>query len=147
MYTHRSGRTGRAGKHGLSIILFSPNSIKTYYRIIEHAKIVPKLKKNLSKKIIEDNENAEFLNKISSISKSKIEDKLINELTENYSLSDLAKSLVSLYKSNLAPIEDIENLDFRSKKDYKKNKFNFSKSNDKNSNFKRKMKKKKNKRN
>ena len=72
---HRSGRTGRAGKHGLSIILFSPNNIKTYYRIIEHAKIVPKLRKNLSKKIIEDNENAQFLNKVSSISKSKIEDK------------------------------------------------------------------------
>ena len=35
-------------------------------------------------------------------------------------MSDLAKSLVSLYKSDLAPIEDIENLDFRSKKDYKK---------------------------
>ena len=34
----------------------------------------------------------------------QIEDKLINELMENYSLSDLAKTLVSLYKSNLAPI-------------------------------------------
>ena len=135
---HRSGRTGRAGKHGLSIILFSPNSIKTYNRIIEHAKIVPKLRKNLSKKVIMDNENAQFLNKISSISKSKIEDKLINELMENYSSSDLAKSLVYLYKSNLAPIEDIENLDLSQKKELKKNKFNLSKSNNNNSNFKRK---------
>ena len=141
---HRSGRTGRAGKHGLSIILFSPNSIKTYYRIIEHAKIVPKLRKNLSKKIIEDNENAQFLNKISSISKSKIEDKLINELMENYSSSDLAKSLVSLYKSNLAPIEDIENLDLSPKKEFKKDKFNSSKS-DNNSNFKRKKRRRKRK--
>ena len=141
---HRSGRTGRAGKHGLSIILFSPNSIKTYYRIIEHAKIVPKLRKNLSKKIIEDNENAQFLNKVSSISKSKIEDKLINELMENYSLSDLAKTLVSLYKSNLAPIEDIENLDLSPKKEFKKDKFNSSKSYN-NSNFKRKKQRKKRK--
>ena len=141
---HRSGRTGRAGKHGLSIILFSPNNIKTYYRIIEHAKIVPKLRKNLSKKIIEDNENAQFLNKISSISKSKIEDKLINELMENYSLSDLAKTLVSLYKSNLAPIEDIENLNFSPKKEIKKDKFNSSKS-DNNSNFKRKKRRRKRK--
>lgn len=141
---HRSGRTGRAGKHGLSIILFSPNSIKTYYRIIEHAKINPKLRKNLSKKIIEDNENAQFLNKISSISKSKIEDKLINELMENYSLSDLAKTLVSLYKSNLAPIEDIENLDLSPKKEFKKDKFNSSKS-DNNSNFKRKKRRRKRK--
>ena len=141
---HRSGRTGRAGKHGLSIILFSPNSIKTYYRIIEHAKIVPKLRKNLSKKIIEDNENAQFLNKVSSISKSKIEDKLINELMENYSLSDLAKTLVSLYKSNLAPIEDIENLDLSPKKEFKKDKFNSSKSNN-NSNFKRKKRRRKRK--
>ncbi len=146
---HRSGRTGRAGKHGLSIILFSPNSIKTYYRIIEHARIVPKLRKNLSKKIIEDNENAQFLDKISSISKSKIEDKLINKLTENYTLSDLAKTLVSLYKSNLAPIEDIENLDLTPKKEFKKVKFNSSKSDNNNSNFKRKKRrrKKKDKRN
>ena len=141
---HRSGRTGRAGKHGLSIILFSPNSIKTYYRIIEHAKIVPKLRKNLSKKIIEDNENAQFLNKVSSISKSKIEDKLINELMENYSLSDLAKTLVFLYKSNLVPIEDIENLDLSPKKEFKKDKFNSSKS-DNNSNFKRKKRRRKRK--
>ena len=141
---HRSGRTGRAGKHGLSIILFSPNNIKTYYRIIEHAKIVPKLRKNLSKKIIEDNENAQFLNKVSSISKSKIEDKLINELMENYSLSDLANTLVSLYKSNLAPIEDIENLDLSPKKEFKKDKFNSSKSNN-NSNFKRKKRRRKRK--
>ena len=141
---HRSGRTGRAGKHGLSIILFSPNNIKTYYRIIEHAKIVPKLRKNLSKKIIEDNENAQFLNKVSSISKSKIEDKLINELMENYSLSDLAKTLVSLYKSNLAPIEDIENLDLSPKKEFKKDKFNSLKS-DNNSNFKRKKRRRKRK--
>ena len=141
---HRSGRTGRAGKHGLSIILFSPNSIKTYYRIIEHAKIAPKLRKNLSKKIIEDNENAQFLNKVSSISKSKIEDKLINELMENYSLPDLAKTLVSLYKSNLAPIEDIENLDLSPKKEFKKDKFNSSKS-DNNSNFKRKKRRRKRK--
>ena len=135
---HRSGRTGRAGKHGLSIILFSPNSLKTYYRLIEHAKIVPKLRKNLSKKIIEDNENAKFLNKISSISKSTIDDKLINELMENFSLSDLAKSIVSLYKSNLAPIEDIEYLDLSPKKEFKKDKFNSSKSNNNNSKFKRK---------
>ena len=142
---HRSGRTGRAGKHGLSIILFSPNSIKTYYRIIEHAKIVPKLRKNLSKKIIEDNENAQFLNKISSISKSKIEDKLINEIMENYSLSDLAKTLVSLYKSNLAPIEDIENLDLSPKKEFKKDKIKSSKSYYYNSNFKRKKRRRKRK--
>ena len=141
---HRSGRTGRAGKHGLSIILFSPNSIKTYYRIIEQAKIVPKLRKNVSKKIIEDKANAQFLNKVLSISKSKIEDKLIDELMENYSLSDLAKTLVSLHKSNLAPIEDIENLDLSSKKAFKKNKFNSSKS-DNNSNFKRKKRRRKRK--
>ena len=142
---HRSGRTGRAGKHGLSIILFSPNSIKTYYKIIEHAKIVPKLRKNLSKKIIEDNENAQFLNKISSISKYKIEDKLINEIMENYSLSDLAKTLVSLYKSNLAPIEDIENLDLSPKKEFKKDKIKSSKSDYHNSNLKRKKRRKKRK--
>ena len=63
---------------------------------------------------------------------------------ENYSLSDLAKTLVSLYKSNLAPIEDLENLDLSPKKEFKKDKFNSSKL-DNNSNFKRKKQRKKRK--
>ena len=63
---------------------------------------------------------------------------------ENYSLSDLAKTLVSLYKSNLAPIEDIENLDLSPKKEFKKDKFNYSKS-ENNSNFKRKKRRRKRK--
>ena len=63
---------------------------------------------------------------------------------ENYSLSDLAKPLVSLYISNLAPIEDIENLDFSPKKEFKKDKFNSSEL-DNNSNFKRKKRRRKRK--
>ena len=62
---------------------------------------------------------------------------------ENYSSSDLAKSLVSLYKSNLAPIEDIENLDLSQKKEFKKDKIKSSKSDYFNSNFKRKKRRRK----
>ena len=49
---------------------------------------------------------------------------------------------MSLYKSNLTSIEDIENLDLSQKKEFKKNKFNSSKSNNNNSNFKRKRRRK-----
>ena len=139
---HRSGRTGRAGKHGLSIILFSPNNIKTYNRIIDQAKIVPKLKKNLSKKNIEDHENDQFLKKISLLSKNKIEDKLIYELVKNYSSKDLAKALVSFNKLQMAPIEDVENIELGSKKEFKKDKF--SKIKFDKQNFKRKRKNKRN---
>ncbi len=139
---HRSGRTGRAGKQGLSIILFSPNNIKTYKRIIDQAKIVPKLKKNLSKKDIEDHENEQFLEKISSISRYKIEDKLIEKLVENYSSKDMAKALVSLNKLNMAPIEDIENIELSLKKEYKKDKFKFLKNKVNKQNFKRKRNRK-----
>ena len=45
---------------------------------------------------------------------------------------------MSLYKSNLAPIEDIENLDLSPKKEFKKDTYNFSKSNNNNSIYKRK---------
>ena len=64
---------------------------------------------------------------------------------ENYSLLDLAKTLVSLYKSNLAPIEDIENLDLSPKKEFKKDKIKSSKSDYYNSNFKRKKRRRKRK--
>ena len=139
---HRSGRTGRAGKHGLSIILFSPNNIKTYNRIIDQAKIVPKLKKNLSKKDIEDHENDQFLKKISSISENKLEDKLIYELVKNYSSKDLAKALVSFNKLKIAPIEEVENIKLNSKKEYEKDKFKFLKRNVNKRNLNRKRKRK-----
>ena len=51
---------------------------------------------------------------------------------------------MSLYKSNLAPIEDIENLDLSLKK-IEEDKFNFSKSDNNNSNFKRNKRKRKRK--
>ena len=137
---HRSGRTGRAGKHGLSIILISPNNIKTYNRIIDQAKIVPKLKKNLSKKDIEDHENDQFLKKISSISENKLEDKLIYELVKNYSSKDLAKALVSFNKLKMAPIEEVENIVLSSKKKYEKDKFKFLKINVNKRNLNRKRK-------
>ena len=139
---HRSGRTGRAGKHGLSIILFSPNNIKTYNRIIDQAKIVPKLKKNLSKKDIEDHENDQFLKKISSISENKLEDKLIYELVKNYSSKDLAKALVSFNKLKMAPIEEVESIELSSKKDYEKEKFKFLKRNVNKRNLNRKRRRK-----
>ncbi len=118
---HRSGRTGRAGKHGLCIIIFSPNNLRNYKRIVEQARVFPKLKKNLSRKIIEENENTQFLKKISNVSKLNTDDKFVKKLIEIYSTRDLAKALINLYKSNLAPIEEIENIKLDLKSEFKKN--------------------------
>ena len=118
---HRSGRTGRAGKNGLCIIIFSPNNLRNYKRIVEQARVFPKLKKNLSRKIIEENENTQFLKKISNVSKLNTDDKFVKKLIEIYSTRDLAKALINLYKSNLAPIEEIENIKLDLKSEFKKN--------------------------
>ena len=139
---HRSGRTGRAGKHGLSVIIFSPNNVNSYKRIVEKAKILPKLKKNISIRNIEENENSQFLKKVSDLSKYKIDDKFVKELADKYTSIDLAKSLVLLYKSNLAPIEDVENIEFDFKNEYKKDKSKFSISNKNKKKSKRKKLKK-----
>ena len=120
---HRSGRTGRAGKSGLSIILFSPSNIRSYNRIVDQSKINPKLKKNISRKQIEDNENNQLLNEISIKSKSDVDNKLVDNLIDNYSSKDLAKALISLYKYNLLPIEEIEDIDLDIKTSFKKEKF------------------------
>ena len=120
---HRSGRTGRAGKSGLSIILFSPNNIRSYNRIVDQSKISPKLKKNISRKQIEENENIQMFNEISVKSKSDVDNKLLDNLINNYSSKDLAKALISLYKYNFLPIEEIEDIDLDTKTSFKKEKF------------------------
>lgn len=107
-YVHRIGRTGRAGKNGISVTFVTPNELG-YLRTIERL-----TKKKMSP--LRPPTNDEALHGQLKQAKSQIEELMqsdlskygddANELLENYSALDLAAALLkSLSKDNAAKVE------------------------------------------
>ena len=130
---HRSGRTGRAGKKGTSILFFSPNEVNHYERLIAKAGVSPKIKKFFTRNEIENKDQDLILEGIIDNSEiDSFEEKLLEKITNKYSVKEIAKAYIKLFKNKLIPIEDVEEISLKPnefKKDFKKRKFNQSKTN------------------
>ena len=130
---HRSGRTGRAGKKGTSILFFSPNEVNHYERLIAKAGVSPKIKKFFTRNDIENKDQDLILEGIIDNSEiDSFEEKLLEKIANKYSLKEVAKAYIKLFKNKLIPIEDVEEISLKPnefKKDFKKRKFNQSKTN------------------
>ena len=130
---HRSGRTGRAGKKGTSILFFSPNEVNHYERLIAKAGVSPKIKKFFTRNDIENKDQDLILEGIIDNSEiDSFEEKLLEKIANKYSVKEVAKAYIKLFKNKLIPIEDVEEISLKPnefKKDFKKRKFNQSKTN------------------
>ena len=106
---HRSGRTGRAGNKGRSILFCSPGERRRYERLIHSAKVKPVINKFLSQQEIERKDNEKIINYLSkSQKKSSGELKLANELLTQFSSEEIAVALIENFKGKLPPIEEVE---------------------------------------
>ena len=106
---HRSGRTGRAGNKGRSILFCSPGERRRYERLVHSAKVRPIINKFLSQEEIERKDNEKIINYLSkSQKKSSGELKLANELLTKFSSEDIAVALIENFKGKLPPIEEVE---------------------------------------
>ena len=106
---HRSGRTGRAGNKGRSILFCSPGERRRYERLVHSAKVRPVINKFLSQEEIERKDNEKIINYLSkSKKKSSGELKLANELLTQFSSEDIAVALIENFKGKLPPIEEVE---------------------------------------
>ncbi|MDC3090412.1 DEAD/DEAH box helicase [Paracoccaceae bacterium] len=109
---HRSGRTGRAGNKGRSILFCSPGERRRYERLVNSAKVTPVLNKFLSQEEIERKDNEKIINYLSKSKKtSSSELKLANELLTQFSSEDIAVALIENFKGKLPPIEEVESFD------------------------------------
>ena len=130
---HRSGRTGRAGKKGTSILFFSPNEVNHYERLIAKAGVSPKIKKFFTRNEIENKDQDLILEGIVDNSEiDSFEEKLLEKIANKYSVKEVAKAYIKLFKNKLIPIEDVEEISLKPnefKKDFKKRKFNQGKAN------------------
>ena len=109
---HRSGRTGRAGNKGRSILFCSPGERRRYERLIHSAKVKPIINKFLSQEEIEHKDNEKIISYLStSQKKGSRELKLANELLTQFSSEDIALALIESFKGKLPPIEEVESFD------------------------------------
>ena len=109
---HRSGRTGRAGNKGRSILFCSPGERRRYERLVHSAKVKPVINKFLSQQEIERKDNEKIINYLSkSQKKNSGELKLAKELLTQFSSEDIAIALIENFKGKLPPIEEVESFD------------------------------------
>ena len=108
---HRSGRTGRAGKKGKCILLFSPKQIKFYENLIVESKIKPKLKNFIRKEQIEQKDNENIINNI--FSNERIldnEEFILQKIIDKFSAREIALAYIRNMNRDLSPIEDVEDI-------------------------------------
>jgi ATP-dependent RNA helicase DeaD len=109
---HRSGRTGRAGKKGRSILFCSPANKRRYEKLVHIAKVKPVITQFLSQKEIELKDNEKILNFLTAHqSKSPNELKFAKDLLKKFSPVDIALAYIENVKGKLSPIEEVESLD------------------------------------
>ena len=108
---HRSGRTGRAGNKGKSILFFSPNEIRHYDNLVMHSKIKPKLNKFISKEQIEKKDDKRVIANIFSEDKVIDSEKMIlQKIVDKFSFEEIALAYIRKIKKDLSPIEDVEDI-------------------------------------
>ena len=109
---HRSGRTGRAGKKGVSILIVSPTTTKKTQRLLDSAQIKavwelpPKPEEILSR----DNErllNDPIFNEIATDDETSV----ISSLIEKYSLEKIAGALVRKFRTEKFAPDEILNVE------------------------------------
>ena len=108
---HRSGRTGRAGNKGKSILFFSPNEIRHYDNLVMHSKIKPKLNKFITKEQIEKKDNKRVIANVFSEDKVIDSEKMIlQKIVDKFSFEEIALAYIRKIKKGLSPIEDVEDI-------------------------------------
>jgi len=108
---HRSGRTGRAGNKGKSILFFSPNEIRHYDNLVMHSKIKPNLNKFISKEQIEKKDDKKVIANIFSEDKVIDSEKMIlQKIVDKFSFEEIALAYIRKIKKDLSPIEDVEDI-------------------------------------
>ena len=109
---HRSGRTGRAGNKGRSILFCSPGERRRYERLVHSAKVKPVINKFLSQQEIQRKDNEKIINYLAkSQKKSTGELKFAKKLLTQFSSEDIAIALIENFKGKLPPIEEVERFD------------------------------------
>ncbi|EUK17622.1 DEAD/DEAH box helicase [Commensalibacter papalotli (ex Servin-Garciduenas et al. 2014)] len=116
---HRSGRTGRAGRKGVCALIVPSSQRSRAEHLLRKAKVAASWELPPSIPSIREKDNERLLNHPSLLSSKEIlsEDQiLIDQLTAQFSATDLANAAISLYRSTIPNPEEITPINLDNKR-------------------------------
>ncbi|MFT8990010.1 MAG: DEAD/DEAH box helicase [Gluconobacter albidus] len=105
---HRSGRTGRAGRKGTSVLMVPVSQRRKAERLLQMAKIQAEWEAvPMAAAIAEQDKTRLMDDPILTNAVDDMSDELVNQLAEKYDATKLAAALVGLYRARLPKVEQV----------------------------------------
>ncbi|MBF0889381.1 MULTISPECIES: DEAD/DEAH box helicase [Gluconobacter] len=105
---HRSGRTGRAGRKGTSVLMVPVSQRRKAERLLQMAKIQAEWEAVPTAAAIAEQDKTRLMDDpILTNAVDDMSDELVNQLAEKYDATKLAAALVGLYRARLPKVEQL----------------------------------------
>lgn len=124
---HRSGRTGRAGRKGRCVLIVPSNQRNRAERLLHHAKITATWENPPHIMAIREKDNQRLLTDPILLSCKDImeeDQSLIKELTQQFSIPELANAVISFYRSVIPNPEEITDVSLQQRNSTSSNRDN-----------------------